>query len=342
MGVPFIALHLGAGIHSTAQEKSLRRLCKLGCRDGIKLLNEGKSSQEVAIAVCKILENSPLTNAGYGSQLNFDGVAECDASIMESSFGFGASVGAITGISNPIEVAGCLLKDLQEEEKDILGRVRPVMLVGRGAESYAQSKGIEVGRDLISPSSLAYYLSWRKLYQKYMTSTANIETPKDPEIVQDTVGVICGDSKGVIAVATSSGGTTLKTPGRVGPAGLVGTGLNISRVEGSTRAICLSGTGEDIILSQVGHNLCDILFSDVDFRQHVLDINFKRSLQRSPFYFGALGVNITEEGIDLAYLHTTEAFVTGYQFGQKSPVTEVSRNAKVGHLALGGAAYSYN
>lgn len=341
MSAPFVTVHLGAGMHSTAQEKALRKLCKECCREGMKLLYEGLSSQNVAIEVCKLLENSPLTNAGYGSQLNFDGVVECDASIMESSLGLGASVGAVTGISNPIEIAGYLLKDLQNEKKDILGRVRPSMLVGQGAEIYAQAKGIHGAKDLISKSALAYFVNWRELYNKFMTSETPLELPKDPDIVQDTVGVICGDTQGTIAVATSSGGTTLKTPGRIGPAGLLGAGLNITRDENKTiQAICLSGTGEDIILSQIGHTLCDTLFSD-DIHQHLHDINKRHCFQRPPFYFGALGVclDLQDGSIDLRYLHTTEAFVIGYQFAEKEARVEVSRNSKIGELVQRGSYY---
>jgi taspase (threonine aspartase 1) len=56
------------------------------------------------------LENSPLTNAGYGSNLTYDGNVECDASVMDgSNLQYGA-VGAITGVKNPIEVANYLCR----------------------------------------------------------------------------------------------------------------------------------------------------------------------------------------------------------------------------------------
>ena len=51
------------------------------------------------------LEDSPLTNAGYGSNLTMDGCVECDASIMNGSDMQYGAVGAITGVKNPIEVA---------------------------------------------------------------------------------------------------------------------------------------------------------------------------------------------------------------------------------------------
>lgn len=338
---PFIAVHLGAGKHSAASEKALRKLSKTCCRVGMQLLKEGKSSQVVAVEVCKMLENSALTNSGYGSQLNFDGVVECDASLMESSKGLGASVGAITGVSNPIEVAACILNDLQSGDRDVLGRVWPVMLVGNGAENYARKNGIETGKDLISPAALAYFLKWRELYKKIITSTSSetMDTLEDEDLIQDTVGVVCVDANGIVSVATSSGGVTLKTPGRVGPAGMLRAGINISRNDDSIRAVCLSGTGEDIIQSQLGLDLCEVLFSETDINQYLSRINRLHSFQREPLYFGVLGVCVSKGVIDLVYVHTTEAFVVAYQMSDSPAVVEISRNGLVGGIALGGSTY---
>ena len=69
------------------------------------------------------MEDSPLTNAGYGSNLTFDGHVECDASVMDGSTLHYGAVGAITGVKNPIEVAKCLC---QYQTVDIgHGRVPP-------------------------------------------------------------------------------------------------------------------------------------------------------------------------------------------------------------------------
>jgi isoaspartyl peptidase/L-asparaginase-like protein (Ntn-hydrolase superfamily) len=42
-------------------------------------------------------EDAPITNAGYGSALNFEGDVECDASIMSGSDGQSGAVGCIQG-----------------------------------------------------------------------------------------------------------------------------------------------------------------------------------------------------------------------------------------------------
>ena len=67
-------------------------------------------------------QNSPLTNAGLGSNLTLDEKIECDASIMTSN-AFG-SVGALSNIKNPIMVALNLL-EAQLIGKLSMGRIVP-------------------------------------------------------------------------------------------------------------------------------------------------------------------------------------------------------------------------
>ena len=47
------------------------------------------------VCVC-VLQDSPLTNAGVGSNLSLHGTVECDASLMDGAGGFG-SIGAVQG-----------------------------------------------------------------------------------------------------------------------------------------------------------------------------------------------------------------------------------------------------
>lgn len=334
MAVPFIAVHLGAGKHSVSNEKKLKKLIKECCNICMELLEKNHSSRQVSVIGCKILEDSMLTNAGYGSQLNFDGEVECDAAIMESSQLLGTSVGAIQGVANPIQVAGCMLQDILEGPIDVIGRVKPVMLVGRGAENYAKEKGIHGEQDLISKPSLAYYMAWKKAY-----ADASKEKLNDTDIIQDTVGIICCDTFGVVTVSTSSGGTTLKVPGRVGPAALLRVGLDLITNENNVYSICVSGTGEDIIRSQLAENLCVRLFSDEGVEKFLSELNTKFTFQHHPLYFGALGVNSDKEGnIHLAFVHTTEAFAIGYQFGDSKPKAIISRNPTQ-RLAMGGYSF---
>ena len=74
-----------------------------------------------------LLEDSPLTNAGYGSNLNENGEVECDAGLMISTkysnvMQFGA-VSALKSVRNPIAVAKEIIH--YQNEPRILGRIPP-------------------------------------------------------------------------------------------------------------------------------------------------------------------------------------------------------------------------
>jgi taspase (threonine aspartase 1) len=61
-------------------------------------IKTGISALDTVENAVKMLEDCPLTNAGIGSSLNWDGMVECDAAIMEGQTGLFGSVGAVPGI----------------------------------------------------------------------------------------------------------------------------------------------------------------------------------------------------------------------------------------------------
>ena len=157
----FIAVHLGAGCHSKSKFPKYKSLCNNACTTAMNLIKAGHSSVHVVTEVISILEDSSLTNAGYGSNLTTDGLVECDASIMDSDSDSFAAVGALNGIKNPIKVAYDILMHQNEKEHDL---VPPMILVGEGAKQWAVKRGFQgvLQENMVSQAALK---SFRKAKQ---------------------------------------------------------------------------------------------------------------------------------------------------------------------------------
>ena len=70
---PFICVHLGAGYHSREKEMKYKKLSKLACEVGSTVLQQSGDAVEAVSAALAVLEDDPLCNAGYGSNLNIEG-----------------------------------------------------------------------------------------------------------------------------------------------------------------------------------------------------------------------------------------------------------------------------
>ena len=75
-----LMIHGGAGVIRNPErfEPSLQRIVSAGA----DLLERGGTARDAVSLCVTLLEDDPLYNAGFGSVLNADGVAECDAAIL--------------------------------------------------------------------------------------------------------------------------------------------------------------------------------------------------------------------------------------------------------------------
>ncbi|KAF9412381.1 taspase, threonine aspartase, 1 [Podila epigama] len=282
-----------------------------------------------------VLEDAPITNAGFGSNLNLDGKVECDASIMNgTTLGFG-SVGAVTDFKNPIQVAARVLQDSDKGPLS-LGRIPPIMLVGPGVTRWVDTMGYQLDRvnahptlddirlasdlnddngshihndhkptSLVSKTALDQYLHYSDLLKQHASKASSFtatkrkgdfgeespakrqidhvpapkptfektqdekEIDEERNLMNDTVGAICVDRLGRIAAGVSSGGISLKFPGRVSEAGLYGAGCwaQDPSTDVAGFACSVTGAGEQITKTLLAKTCMDQMLSDDDTHQ---------------------------------------------------------------------------
>jgi len=167
----FVGVHIGAGQHSEARTGLYLEICAAACQAGVDVLRAGGSAVEAATKATMVLEDAGETNAGFGSNLTEAGTVEMDAGLMDGSSLLFGSVGAISGVKNPILVAQKLV---EEQGKGLLplGRVPPGFLVGEGATEWAIRHNIQTiqTENLISEKAAKLYRHYKKKLDAYKMS----------------------------------------------------------------------------------------------------------------------------------------------------------------------------
>lgn len=247
-----IAIHGGAGTIDKQKMTKKRRAAyesKLKqARDaGYDLLAKGESSQAAVIAAIKILEDSPLFNAGKGAVYTFDGRHELDASIMN---GKTLNAGAISGVStvkNPITLAE------QVMEKSV-----HVMLSGAGAELFAKQHKLTLVENTYFDTDARYQSLLRakkKLaeQEKALKSFQAAHQTLENKYKYGTVGAVALDKSGTLTAGTSTGGMTAKRYGRIGDSPIIGAGTYANN---ESCAVSATGHGEYFIRYHVAADIC--------------------------------------------------------------------------------------
>ena len=229
-----IVIHGGAGIIlkeniSKSKEDSIINKLDEAISKGWELLKKGESSEIAVVETIKILEDSPLFNAGKGSVFNSDGKVENDASIMRGNdLNAGASSGT-SNVKNPITLAA-----------NIMNHSEHVFLSGKGAENFAKKRNLEIVDNEYFHTKFRYnQLLNKKVDDKY-----------------GTVGCVAIDVNGNIVAGTSTGGMTNKKWGRIGDSPIIGAGTYANN---NTCGISSTGSGEYFIRTVAAYQVSSLL-----------------------------------------------------------------------------------
>ncbi|MFD1191533.1 isoaspartyl peptidase/L-asparaginase family protein [Phenylobacterium conjunctum] len=253
-----IAIHGGAGVIAPGQlkpeqEAAYRASLERIIRAGGEVLARGGSALDAVEAAVRLLEDDPLYNAGRGAVFTAEGRNELDAAIMDGRTLDAGAVAGVTRAAHPITLA-----------RAVMERSDHVMLMGSGADAFAESLGVEP----VDPGHFFTERRWKSLVRSLEAQGLPVP-PRPPGASQDpraelahdegkhgTVGAVAVDIHGHVAAATSTGGMTAKRWGRIGDSPVIGAGTYASD---QACAISATGSGEFFIRLAVAHEIAALV-----------------------------------------------------------------------------------
>lgn len=222
---------------SAEDEKKIRQVLQQALLIGFTPLRKNGSSLDAVTAAIRVLEDSPLFNAGKGAVFTRDGRNELDAAIMEGKEKRAGAVAGLTIVKNPILAALAVMEKSPH-----------VFLVGPGADAFAQEKRLA----LVPPEYFKTDRQWERLQQWKRANEKSAAHSPRPADHWGTVGAVALDSHGNLAAGTSTGGMTGKRGGRVGDTPVIGAG---TYADNAGAAVSATGHGEYFIRYGVAHEI---------------------------------------------------------------------------------------
>lgn len=237
----------------------------MGLAAGIGLLRAGASAMDAVEAAIRLVESDEENHTvGVGGMPNLLGEVELDASVMDGATRRAGAVAAVTGFPHPITIARAVCERLPQH----------LLLVGAGAERFADDVGIERGptltdaarqrwRDGLSAAGIeaatARFGPGERAYrEQVLERLASMQVPDPP---WDTVNVLALDAAGNLAVGVSTSGYPWKYPGRISDSAIIGAGNYCDNAVGG--AAC-TGRGELAIRGTTARSVLYALAADGD------------------------------------------------------------------------------
>lgn len=250
MNPAVVAIHGGAGTIANLQDADAAAgyhaaLAKV-LHAAHELLAAGASALDVVSLAVDLLEDCPLFNAGVGAVYTSTATHELDAAIMDGATLRAGAVACVSRIARPLRAA-----------RAVMERSGHVLLVGAGAEAFAQAQGLA----LVDPSHFSTEARLQQLRAAQRQGVVQLDhdtvveaaVPLTESGKFGTVGAVARDVQGNLAAATSTGGMTNKQPGRVGDSPLIGAG---TYADNRSAAVSCTGSGELFIRAAAAHDVC--------------------------------------------------------------------------------------
>ena len=238
---------------------------EVGLAAGIDLLRAGASAMDAIEAAIRLVESDEENHTvGVGGMPNLLGEVELDASVMDGATRRAGAVAAVTGFPHPITIARAVCERLPQH----------LLLVGAGAERFADDVGIERGPTLtdaarqrwreglsaagIEAAAARFGPGERAYREQVLERLASMQVPDPP---WDTVNVLALDAAGNLAVGVSTSGYPWKYPGRISDSAIIGAGNYCDNAVGG--AAC-TGRGELAIRGTTARAVLYALAADGD------------------------------------------------------------------------------
>lgn len=245
----------------------------------MNVLSKGGRAVDAAEAGVRVTESDKTnTSVGLSGMPDREGLVTLDACIMDEK-GNAGSVCFVQGIEHPVSLA-----------RLVMDKTPHVMLVGAGAELFAQSQGMVKNKSVLTDVSRKAWQDWLK--EKNYKPVINIEN-------HDTIGLLAMDQKGDVAGVCTTSGLAFKMHGRVGDSPIIGAGLYADNEIGA--AVC-TGLGERV-LRQLSSFLAVELMRNGATPQEACEEAINRIVKKNPdfkdFQVGIIAV--TKAGEHGAY-----------------------------------------
>lgn len=296
-----IVIHGGAGRivkenMTPEREAEYSNKIKEVLETGYKILDNGGSALDAVEAVIKIMEDSPLFNAGKGAVLTEKGVAELDASIMDGKTLSAGAVAGIKHVKSPITLARLVMEQSPH-----------VMMISDGAEEFAKQNGLEMVEN--------NYFITKERWESYQRILQREEEKKKTE-KHGTVGAVALDKNGNIAAGTSTGGMMMKKFGRVGDAPIIGAGTYANN---NTCGVSATGSGEYFIRIGVARDISAL----IEYKGMNLNEAADEVIKKVGDLGGNGGVICLDKFGNVAMPFNTEGMYRGFYISGENPVIKM-------------------